>query len=550
LPRRGSIKERAEQLSILLIFPVLGGAAEPGVLLVVHRIGTFLEGLLAPFQSKVRVRLVDLQADKVLFGGSSPGRSDASYEDVFTFGGRSYGITTVPTPLYIEQHRSLQSWALLMRSVIGTGLLGALLLLGTGYTRRIETVVEKRTRELEATNERLHFEMKEREQAEAALRQAQRMEVIGQLTGGVAHDFNNLLMVVSGNAALLGEKAPDEAVRRRASAIMRAVERGERLTRQLLTFSRRQTLRPEPVDLRQRLHEISEMLSRSLRADIELSVDIPENLWPVIVDPAEFELALLNLGVNARDAMPNGGRFRVEAHNLSFLSKDARTDGLVGDFVAMKLSDTGTGMTAEVLARAFEPFFTTKEVGHGSGLGLSQVYGFAHQTGGAAFVESKVGQGTSITLVLPRASTHPAARCSAAYHVEPASPPFRVLLVEDDDEVAEATEELLRDIGLQILRVSDGKSALAKFERDPTIEMVMSDIVMPGGMSGLDLARTLRELHPELAVLLATGHSQYALEAVKEGLILIEKPYHRDVLAASIRRAAEYASRARSRTPS
>jgi CheY-like chemotaxis protein len=292
------------------------------------------------------------------------------------------------------------------------------------------------------------------------------------------------------------------------------------------------------------------MLSRSLRGDIELSVDIPENLWPVIVDPAEFELALLNLGVNARDAMPNGGRFRVGARNLSFLAEDARTDGLVGDFVAMKLSDTGTGMTAEVLARAFEPFFTTKEVGHGSGLGLSQVYGFAHQSGGAAFIESEVGQGTSITLVLPRASTHPAARCSVAHHVEPAARPFRILLVEDDDEVAELTAELLRDVGLQVLRVSDGKSALTKFERDPTIEMVMSDIVMPGGMSGLNLARTLRELHPELAVLLATGHSQYALEAVKEGFILIEKPYLRDVLAASIRRAAEYASRARSQTPS
>jgi signal transduction histidine kinase/CheY-like chemotaxis protein len=544
------IQEKAEQLGILLILPVLGGAAEPGVLLVVHRMGTFLEGLLAPFQSKVRVRLVDLQADKVLFGGSSPGGSDASYEDVFSFGGRNYGITTVPTPLYIEQHRSFQSWAVLMRGVIGTGLLGGLLLLGTGYTRRIETVVEKRTRELAATNERLHLEMKEREQAEAALRQAQRMEVVGQLTGGVAHDFNNLLMVVSGNATLLSEKAPDETVRRRASAIMRAVERGERLTRQLLTFSRRQTLRPEPVDLRQRLHEISEMLSRSLRGDIELSVDIPENLWPVIVDPAEFELALLNLGVNARDAMPNGGRFGVEARNLSFVPEDARTDGMVGDFVAMRLSDTGTGMAAEVLARAFEPFFTTKDVGHGSGLGLSQVYGFAHQSGGAAFIESEVGQGTSITLFLPRASTHPAASFSAAYRVEPATTPIRVLLVEDDDEVAEPTAELLRDIGLQVLRVSDGKSALATFKRDPTIEMVMSDIVMPGGMSGLDLARTLRELHPELPVLLATGHSQYALEAVKQGFILIEKPYHRDVLAASIRRAAEYASRARSQTPS
>src|SRR6202030_2605644 len=219
-----------------------------------------------------------------------------SYEDVFIFGGRSYGIKTAPTSLYTDQHRSLQSWAVLMRGIVGTSLLGALLLLGTGYARRIETVVKERTRDLEAINRRLQLEIQERQQAEAALRQAQRMEAIGQLTGGVAHDFNNLLMVVGGNAALLCESACDDAVRRRTSTIMRAVERGERLTRQLLAFSRRQMLRPEPVDLQHRMPEIVELLSRSLRDDIELSFQLPPDLWPVRVDPAELELALLNIG--------------------------------------------------------------------------------------------------------------------------------------------------------------------------------------------------------------------------------------------------------------
>jgi integral membrane sensor domain MASE1 len=250
------VQETAEQPGILLVFPVLGGSLGPGVLLVVHRVGTFLEGLLAPFSSVVRVRLNDLDADKVLYGSlASPG-GGARYEDVFMFGGRSYGIATAPTPAYLEQHRRSQSWAVLVAGVISTGLLGALLLLGTGYTRRIETVVDERTRELESTNRRLHLEIEERRQAEAALRQAQRMEALGQLTGGIAHDFNNLLTVISGNAVMLSDNAPSDAVRRRASAIQRAAERGERLTRQLLAFARRQPLRSEPVDLRQRRHEI------------------------------------------------------------------------------------------------------------------------------------------------------------------------------------------------------------------------------------------------------------------------------------------------------
>ena len=398
------VQEKAEQLGILLIFPVSDGSAGKGVLLVVHRVGPFLDGLLLPFASTVAVRLVDLDAKKLIYGTLSPGGSSASYEDAFTFGGRHYGITTVPTASYLDRHRRWQGWAVLARGVIGTGLLGALLLLGTGYTRRMEAVVEDRTRDLEAANRRLQLEIEERRQAEAALRQVQRMEVIGQLTGGIAHDFNNLLMVVSGNAGLLRDHAVDNIVRQRASAILRAAERGGRLTRQLLAFSRRQMLRPEPVDLRQRTREISDLLSQPLRADIELTIDMPEGLWLVMVDPAEFELALLNVAVNARDAMPNGGRFHVEARNVSFSSAAAMGEGLVGDFVMLRLSDSGAGMAPEVRAQAFEPYFTTKEVGLGSGLGLSQVYGFAKQSGGTALIDSEIGAGATIILYLPRAA--------------------------------------------------------------------------------------------------------------------------------------------------
>lgn len=539
------VQESGDQPGILLIFPVNDGRDRPGVVSVALRMGTFVTSIVDPAGSILNVRLVDVGQNKALYSGFAPlGSGAASYEDTFDFGGRHYRVETVPTASYIEQHRRWQSWVVLVAGVVSTGLLGAFLLLSTGYTRRVETVVDERTRDLETVNQRLQLEVKEREQAEAALRQAQRMEAIGQLTGGIAHDFNNLLTVVSGNAALLQNNAPDDVVGRRASAIVRAAEQGVRLTRQLLAFSRRQTLRPEAVDLRQRTHEIAEMLSRSLREDIEVAVEIPEDLWQVAVDPAEFELALLNLGVNARDAMPNGGRFCVEAHNVSFHPGDVAPEGLLGDFVAMTLSDTGTGMTPEVLARAFEPFYTTKEVGLGSGLGLSQVYGFAKQSGGAASIESEVGRGTSITLFLPRATNISTEPRSAASDAVPMPGPAYVLLVEDDDEVAGATAELLQDIGFQAVRVRDGKAALTTLDRSPPIELVMSDIVMPGGMSGLELARALREQRPELPVVLATGYSQYARQVVKEGFTLVEKPYRRDVLAASLRSAIERGRRA------
>jgi two-component system NtrC family sensor kinase len=306
---------------------------------------------------------------------------------------------------YLEGRRLWGSWGVLAAGVFSTGLLGALLMLATGQSRRNRSLAEQRAHQLEAMNERLLAEIAEREHAEAALRQAQRLEAIGQLTGGIAHDFNNLLTVIGGNASMLQAMALSAKGSRRVEAVLRAADRGQRLTRQLLAFSRRQTLRPELINLRQRASEITEMLATSLREDIELLVAIADDVWPVEVDRGELDLALLNVGVNSRDAMPNGGTFRLEALNVCLSPEDG--SDLSGDFVAVRLSDTGVGMAAEVASRAFEPFYTTKEVGQGSGLGLSQVYGFARQSGGTVAIASEPGNGTTVTLFLPRAASVP-----------------------------------------------------------------------------------------------------------------------------------------------
>ncbi len=539
------VDRRGSQTGVLLMFAVHDGANGPGVLVAALQMDTFAEGLLAPVKAMIDVRLVDLDAKTPLYWNFFSASGDTIYDGKFGFGGRHYDVQTAPTASYLERHRRWQSWGVLVAGVLSTGLLGALLMLSTGYTRRIESVVDQRMRDLEATNQRLQIEIRERKQAEAALRQAQRMEAIGQLTGGIAHDFNNLLTVVSGNAELMRDNSPDDAVRRRAAAIMRAAERGERLTRQLLAFSRRQTLRPEPVDLRQRTREIADMLSRSLRTDIVIAVDLPEQLWPVAIDPGEFELAVLNVAVNARDAMPEGGRFRVMAENIAIPADDPTHGGLSGDFVAVTLSDTGTGMTPDVLAHAFEPYFTTKEDGLGSGLGLSQVYGFAKQSGGTATIESAPGHGTSVTLLLPRASATAAAARPLAAEGPATGTGARILFVEDDAEVAKVTAELLQDIGYYPVGAAHADAALAVLEQEPAIELVLSDIVMPGERSGLELARLLRDTRPELPVLLATGYSRYAAAVASEGFVLVEKPYRRDALAAAIRNAIEHGHRER-----
>jgi signal transduction histidine kinase len=360
---------------------------------------------------------------------------------------------------------------------------------------------------------------------ENALRQAQKMEAVGQLTGGVAHDFNNLLMAFSSGLHLLDQ--PMDAGRRKrvVEGMKQAIERGTALTRQLLAFSRRRPLAPKTVDLRLQLLGMQELLERSLRADVEVEMSFDGALWPVDLDPGELELAILNICVNARDAMPDGGTIRMVARN----SKDAKS--LVhAETVTLSISDSGVGMPPEVAARVFEPFYTTKEVGKGSGLGLAQVYGFVTQSNGQVTIESRLGEGTTVTLSFPRAR-----RAASAAEVPSAvvAPPVarrsvargNVMLVEDDAIVADLTAQILKSAGYSVSHVKSAAAALESLSGSHRIDVVFSDVMMPGGMSGVDLAREIRRLHPGLPVVLTTGYIEVARTAMAEGLEVLVKPY-------------------------
>jgi len=371
---------------------------------------------------------------------------------------------------------------------------------------------------------RLYEEHDRREAAESALRQSQRLEAIGQLTGGVAHDFNNLLMIVSGSVHRLRRGANDDKQKRLLDAIVNATQRGESLTRQLLTFSRRQTLQPSVIDLAERLPELKDMLSRSLRGDIDIRVMVPRRSCRVKVDPSELELALLNLAVNARDAMPAGGKLTITAKPIMLRGK-ANEEGLSGDFVAIRIADTGEGIAPEALPRVFEPFFTTKEFGKGTGLGLSQVYGFARQSGGAATITSTPRRGTAITLFLPRSFEAPAQPREPASAVGVPLPAGTVLLVEDDADVIEIARAYLREIGYSVKQAASARAGLDILDREGEVDLLFSDILMHGDMNGLDLAREVRRRFPALLVLLTSGYSSSAQAAIRQGFEVLQKPY-------------------------
>jgi two-component system NtrC family sensor kinase len=383
---------------------------------------------------------------------------------------------------------------------------------------------------------RLHDEAERRELAEDALRQAQRLEAIGQLTGGVAHDFNNLLMIVSGTVQRLRRHVVGDKERQLLDTITTATQRGGSLTRQLLAFSRRQMLQPSVIDLAERLPEIKEMLSRSLRGDIEIRVGVPRRPCMVKVDPNEFELALLNLAFNARDAMPKGGTLTITAKPVLMRGK-ASEEGLSGDFVAIRIADTGTGIPPDALPRVFEPFFTTKEVGKGTGLGLSQVYGFARQSGGAASIATSARRGTAVTLFLPRSWEAPARPRSTIETTGDAPPAGTVLVVEDNAEVAAVGEAYFEELGYQVRHAAGAQAGLESIERDAAIDLVFSDILMPGGMNGLELADIVRRRFPHIAVLLTTGYSSSAQDAVRRGFEVLQKPYDIVALERALREA-------------
>jgi len=372
-------------------------------------------------------------------------------------------------------------------------------------------------------------------EAQAALAQAQKMEAVGQLTGGVAHDFNNLLTVISGGLDMLDRHQNPERRQRVTEGMRQAVERGAALTRQLLTFSRRQPLKPETLALDKRIAAMGELLERSLRGDIQVNTKFTSDLWPVHVDPTQFELAVLNLAVNARDAMPQGGTLTLRAHNVPGVDDP----DVKGDFVEFSVSDTGSGIAPEVLARVFEPFFTTKDVGKGSGLGLAQVYGFAKESGGVVRIQSELSKGTKVTLMLPcskNVSAFLGLRPGARERTAVKEPSFfrgrRVLLVEDDNDVASVAADMISQLGCEVIRVDNGAAALSAMTNGRSVDVVFSDIMMPGGMSGGDLARELILRWPNLPVVLTTGYHRQSVPAADDlDLPLLRKPYRIDTLA-------------------
>jgi len=378
----------------------------------------------------------------------------------------------------------------------------------------------------------------ERNLLETRLRQAQKLEAVGQLTGGVAHDFNNLLQVVISGLTLM-ERAQDPARRAQlADSVRRAAQRGGELTKRLLTVARRQSLRPERIELYAWLNDgAAALLRQALRGDIRAELRVPPGLPAVEADPAELELALLNIAVNARDAMPDGGTLTVSAEAVRCYAITDQ-DGLDGPFVRLSLRDTGTGMDEETLARVFEPFFTTKGVGQGTGLGLAQVYGFARQSGGGVRLQSVPGQGTTASLLLPvsiRAAPDRVADAPAA-----SGPPMRgaaVLVCEDDDDVAALVVDMLAQLGHVPTRVTTAGAALGALADGRKVDLLFTDVLMPGGMDGLALAREAARRRPGLPVLLTTGYTGGGAAAVPLGLPLLRKPYRIDDLAQALERA-------------
>jgi signal transduction histidine kinase len=383
-------------------------------------------------------------------------------------------------------------------------------------------------------------------QLNARLLQSQRLEAVGQLTGGVAHDFNNLLTVVLGNAEILAEQSADDPFKRElAQMIGAAAQRGAELTKQLLAFARKQALAPSAVDVNQLVAAMDPLLRRTLGEHIDIELVRGAGLWPAMVDPGQLENAILNLCLNARDAMPRGGHLTVETANaaLDRAYAEAHPDVAPGQYVMVAVSDTGTGIAPEHLQKVFEPFFTTKEKGKGTGLGLAMVYGFVKQSAGHVSVYSELGHGTTLKLYLPRAngaggaeprSTLAAAEAPAARGAE------TVLVVEDDELVRRYACGELRALGYTVLDADSGAAALAVIERRGDIDLLFTDVVMPGGLSGRELADAAARLRPALKVLYTSGYTENAIVhhgRLDAGVMLLAKPYRRAELAKAVREA-------------
>lgn len=418
------------------------------------------------------------------------------------------------------------------------------------------TELARRAGELSAANAELRVQIEEREKAEAALRQSQKMEAIGQLTGGVAHDFNNLLQIITGSLGSLRRRgsrwklAADAT--REFDRFLEGAEEGARraaaLTRQLLAFSRRQPLQPEPVDANRLVARMTNLLTRTLGETIAIETVLSTGIWPVLTDPNQLESAILNLAVNARDAMQQSGKLTIETANVFLDDRYVEPYEQLksGQYVMIAVSDNGAGMDPDTVAHAFEPFFTTKAGGHGTGLGLSQVYGFIKQSGGHTKIYSEQDHGTTVKMYLPRTS---AGQAAAEDHpvlahelADAAAASRRILVVEDEDKVRAASVEMLEDLGYQVLEAIDGPTALKLLGARPAIDLLFTDVVLPGGMNGKQLADEVRREHPDVKILYTTGYARNAIVhhgRLDPGVDLISKPFSYSELAAKVRSVLE-----------
>jgi signal transduction histidine kinase/ActR/RegA family two-component response regulator len=400
--------------------------------------------------------------------------------------------------------------------------------------RAANSELTERVRERDAALERLQHEMEERQRAEDALRQAQKMEAVGQLTGGIAHDFNNLLQAVSGTFELI-ERSPNDAdrVRRWARKGRDATERGSRLTGQLLAFSRTQRLDLKPVSLSPLIENLVDLLARTIGTSIKVHVELGLEPLAVIADPTQLELALINLSINARDAMPRGGTLTISVAPDPAADPDLFPEGAV----AIRVSDTGDGMTDEVRQRAFEPFFTTKGVGKGTGLGLSMVYGVASQSGGTAHIHSERGAGTAVTLTLRRCDV-PEDDAGSASTMEPETETLgdgeAILVVDDDPDVRSSTRQALDSLGYRVSEADGGQAAVDMVARWRP-DLVVMDFAMPG-MNGAEAAARIAQIHPGVPILFASGYADTAAveAAVGAGTPFLRKPFHIADLAAAV----------------
>ncbi|MBA3834283.1 MAG: response regulator [Sphingomonas sp.] len=400
----------------------------------------------------------------------------------------------------------------------------------------LEEAVRDRTQELLLANEALKAEAADREAAEAQLRQVQKMEAVGQLTGGIAHDFNNMLAVVVGGVDLARRRlnGPRREVMAHLNNAMEGATRAAALTRRLLSFARSEPLLPERVDPAELVGGMSDLLDRTLGERIHVDVDAAPESWPVYVDSHQLENALVNLAVNARDAMDGSGRLRISTANVTVAANEVG-DIQPGDYVRISVTDTGCGMSPEVLDRAFEPFFTTKAVGKGTGLGLSQIFGFAHQSGGEVGIESQLGKGTTVSLYLPKSSAETPVRLHPAAHrmgEDERVPGARILVVEDDPRVRTSTVEALQDLDYDPVSCSSGEEAIRLFDAE-RFDLVVSDVIMPE-MTGPELIRTLKGKRQDFAVLFVTG---YVGDGDSENLVgyeLLRKPFTVGALASAV----------------